>query len=122
MKLIEIIQGFLRHLKAHLLPRILRKMDPEIDDATLQEDLIYLDSSKIFFKDDRLYTHRIMRIKYTTYNTRRNEDIIHLDMDQCNVMILNPSYSRGSPGHPFSYGKVIGILHAEVGYVGCIGR
>ncbi|TEB31005.1 hypothetical protein FA13DRAFT_1629839, partial [Coprinellus micaceus] len=120
--LIKTIQGFLRHLKSHLLPRILRVMDPEIDDKTLQEDLRYLDSSKIVFKDDRIYTHRIMRIKYTTYDTRKDEDIIHLDTDQCNVMILNPAYSRGSLGHPFSYGKVIGILHAEVGYVGCIGH
>ncbi|TEB23227.1 hypothetical protein FA13DRAFT_1640158, partial [Coprinellus micaceus] len=114
--------GFLRHLKAHLLPRILRAMDPKIDDKTLQEDLRYLDSSNIVFKDDRIYTHRIMRIKYTTYDTRRDEDIIHLDTDQSNVMILNPTYSRGSPSHPFSYGKVIGILHANMGYVGSIGR
>lgn len=63
-----------------------------------------------------------MRIKYTTYDTRRDEDIIHLDTDRCNAMFLNPLHSFGSSSHPFSYGKVIGILHGEVGYVGDIGR
>ena len=37
-------------------------------------------------------------------------------------MFLNPRYSYGSADHPFVYGKVIGILHAEVSYVGDIGR
>ena len=59
-----------------------------------------------------------MRIKYTTYDTRRDEDIVHLDTTQCNVMFLDPAFKYGSPGHPFKYGKVIAILHADVGYVG----
>ncbi|KAJ2912731.1 hypothetical protein MD484_g7681, partial [Candolleomyces efflorescens] len=62
-----------------------------------------------------------MRIKYTTYNARRDEDIVHVETDRCNVMLLNPEYSRGSPLHPFRYAKVIGILHAEVGHAGSIG-
>lgn len=64
-----------------------------------------------------------MRIKFMTYDARRDEDIIHLETDQCNVMILNPEYSYStSSGHPFRYGKVLGILHADVGYVGSLGR
>jgi hypothetical protein len=68
-----------------------------------------------------------MRIKYTTYDTRRDEDIIHLDTAQCNVMLQDHTYSYkpteppGSP-HPFRYCKVIAILHADVGYMGEIGR
>ena len=63
-----------------------------------------------------------MRIKYTTYDTRRDEDLIHLDTEQTNIMLLNPAYSYGSSLHPFIYGKVIAILHAEVAYVGDIAR
>ena len=115
-------QGFLRTLKDHLLPRFLHAVDPSAKDETIQDDLRHLDSSNIVFKNNRIYTHRIMRIKYTTYDTRRDEDIVHLDTSQCNVMMLNPEYSYGSAGHPFSYGKIVGILHAEVGYVEGFGR
>lgn len=64
-----------------------------------------------------------MRLKYTTYDTRRDEDIIHIETDQCNIMVLNPDYSYPATStHPFRYGKVLGILHADVGYIGSIGR
>jgi hypothetical protein len=63
-----------------------------------------------------------MRIKFTTYDARRDEDIIHLDTDQSNVMLLNPGYTHGGTSHPFRYGKVIAILHADVGFVGEVGR
>lgn len=62
-----------------------------------------------------------MRLKYTTYNARRDEDIIHLDTDQSNIMMLNPSYTYGSPGNPFKYCKVMAILHAEVSYIAELG-
>ncbi|TEB21218.1 hypothetical protein FA13DRAFT_1800109 [Coprinellus micaceus] len=110
------------NLKEHALPRFLRAIDSELGDATLQEVLQYLDSSNVVFKDERIYTHKIMCIKYTTYDTRKDEDIIHLDTDQCNVMFLNLQYSPGSSHHPFVYGKVIGVLHAQVGFVGDFGH
>ncbi|KAJ3518588.1 hypothetical protein NMY22_g13601 [Coprinellus aureogranulatus] len=113
---------FVRNLKAHLLPRFIRGLNPNLEGQALQDTIQALDWSNIVFKDDRLYTHKIMRIKYTTYDARRDEDIIHLDTPQCNVMFLDQSYSYKTPGHPFTYGKVVGILHAEVGYVGDVGR
>lgn len=61
-----------------------------------------------------------MRIKYTTYDARRDEDIIHLETNQCNIMVHNGDYAI--PAYPFRYGKVLGVLHAEVGYIGDIGR
>ena len=115
-------QTFVRNLKQYLVPRFLRAFDPTVTDATLQEAALYLNWSNVVIKDDRIYTHKIMRIKYTTYDARRDEDIIHLDTEQTNVMLLNPAYSYGSPIHPFSYGKVIAILHAEVAFVGDIAR
>lgn len=97
-------------------------MKPDLEGQALVEAIQRLDWSQLIFKNDRIYTHKIMRIKYMTYDTRRDEDVIHLDTPQCNVMFLNQDYSYGGPNHPFTYGKVIGILHAEVSYVGDIGR
>lgn len=63
-----------------------------------------------------------MRLKYRTYDARRDEDIIHLETDQSNLMILNPSYSYTSSANPFKYCRVIAILHAEISYISDIGR
>ncbi|KAJ2920916.1 hypothetical protein H1R20_g16181, partial [Candolleomyces eurysporus] len=113
--------SFIRNLKQHLLPRFFAAAEPNLDAQQLSEGIQAQEWANIILKDNRFYSHKIMRIKYTAYNTRRDEDIIHLDTDRCNVMLVNPEYTRGSSLHPFFYAKVIGILHAEVGYVGSVG-
>lgn len=59
-----------------------------------------------------------MRVKYTTYDARREEDVIHVDTPQCNVMLLDADKLQGSDRHPYAYTRVIGIFHAKVSYVG----
>ncbi|KAF6741945.1 hypothetical protein DFP72DRAFT_1082869 [Ephemerocybe angulata] len=122
-----VCKTFIRDLKEHLLPRFVTAELPGIEPGDLAEIIQNqeLDWSNVTLKGERFHSHKIMRIKYTTYEARRNEDIIHLDTDQCNIMLLDPEYSYGpisSSNHPFRYGKVIGIYHANVGYIGPIGR
>ncbi|KAF5319997.1 hypothetical protein D9611_011026 [Ephemerocybe angulata] len=117
--------SFVRNLKKHLLPRFIAAINPGLTGQSLDNISQWQDWSSIALKNDRFYTHKIMRIKYTTYDARRNEDIIHLDTDQCNAMLIDPGYSYDNPNssqHPFKYCKVIGILHAEVAYIGEMGR
>ncbi|KAF5332762.1 hypothetical protein D9611_005092 [Ephemerocybe angulata] len=123
--------NFIRELKNHLLPRFIAAQLPGITKPQVEEVIRVeqLDWSNVVLKSDKLYSQKIMRIKYTTYEARRNEDVIHLDTEQSNVMLLQPEYSYHSGDdsstlapHPFRYAKVIGILHAEVGYVGEMGR
>lgn len=117
------MQMFIRNLKQYLLPRFIAMVLPHLDGPALESLTRRQDWSRLVLKKDRIYTHQIMRIKYTTYDTRRDEDIIHLDTEQCNVMLLNPHYTRSSPSqHPFRYAKVIAVCHADVGYVGDMGR
>ena len=60
-----------------------------------------------------MYKHSIMRINYTMYNVRRNEDVIHSDTTHCNVMVLDPTtFSE----HSFWYACILGIFHANVIY------
>ncbi|KAJ3535522.1 hypothetical protein NMY22_g6451 [Coprinellus aureogranulatus] len=110
---------FVRNLKQYLLRRFISATMPHLDSASLANLVQTQDWSRLVLKKDRLYSHQIMRIKYTTYDTRRDEDIVHLDTAQCNVMLLNPdySYSASQSGHPFRYCRVMAILHAEVGYI-----
>ena len=57
-----------------------------------------------------------MRVYYTTYDVRRDEDVIHPGTAHCNVMVLNPTVSPSE--HPFWYARVLGIFHANVIYTG----
>lgn len=111
-------QDFIPKLKQHLLPRILWLLgheelpsDPDAwTDVVLEED-------------DRIYSHKIMRMTFTTYDVRRDEDVIHVDTPQCNVMLLNAEYdARCSASvdrsHPYLYAKIVGIYHANVRYLG----
>lgn len=61
-----------------------------------------------------------MRIAFVSYDTRIGNDIIHIQSPQHNVMLLNPKYSADSQSteHPYIYCEVLGILHANVSYIG----
>lgn len=85
-----------------------------------------MDATRVFFKNHRIYSHKIMRVRYMTYDVRRGEDVLHIDGDVCNIMIANPKF-KGSKGQdrvgdkdisPYLYARVLGIYHGEVGYSG----
>ena len=71
------------------------------------------DWNAVHLNQDCMYKHSIMRINYTMYNVRRNEDVIHSDTTHCNVMVLDPTTSSE---HSFWYARVLGIFHANVIY------
>lgn len=70
----------------------------------------------MLFKSDRMYAHNIMRINYTTYDVRRAQDVINPSSSHNNIMIL--ADASDSPAHPFVYGRVLGIFHVNVVYIG----
>lgn len=85
------------------------------------EDLC--DWTKIVFDTERLYTHKTMRIRYTTYDVRSEVDVIHVDSSQCNVMLLNSMFKgeQTTPRNcPYLYGRAIGIFHANVSFIGLL--
>lgn len=61
-----------------------------------------------------------MRVRYTTYDLRREEDLIRSHGAKSNIMIINPEcfHRHGEQVHPFRYGRVLGIYHANAIYVG----
>jgi hypothetical protein len=75
----------------------------------------------ILFKHDRIYSHSLMRINYTTYDVRRSQDVINASTSHCNVMLLADSSSdslNSTPRHPFNYARVLGVHHVNVIYAG----
>ena len=84
-------------------------------------DELSCSTDSILFKHDRIYEHSIMRVNYTTYDTRRSQDVLHVSTSHCNVVVLNHPHNGDQdsmPTHPFLYARVLGIYHANVVYVG----
>jgi hypothetical protein len=72
-----------------------------------------------------MYKHRIFRINYTTYDIRRDQDVINPGTSHCNIMMFADSAPNGdapgvtSPAHyHFLYARVLGVYHVNVVYVG----
>ncbi|TEB40253.1 hypothetical protein FA13DRAFT_1572898, partial [Coprinellus micaceus] len=72
----------------------------------------------ILLRDNRIYSHKLLKVNYTTYDIRRDQDILHVETPQCNVMMLNDQYSLDtrSTEHPYIYGRLLGVFHANVSY------
>ncbi|KAG2087624.1 uncharacterized protein F5147DRAFT_781269 [Suillus discolor] len=101
------VQNFLPKLKQHLLQRIHKLTDISSEDT-----------KTIIIKDYHLYHHNIARFNYTMYDVHRAQDIVNPCTSHCNVMVLSSDNDMGLEGHRFIYGKVLGVYHVNVIYVG----
>jgi hypothetical protein len=112
------IQDFMPVLRAHLLPRIHRKNGATgFKDGTCgTPEMEQKQLDGILFKADRIYSHKIVRFYYTTYDVRRAEDVINPNTPHQNVMLL--ADEKDPSAHPFLYARVLGIFHVNVVYVG----
>ncbi|KAI0741837.1 hypothetical protein C8Q80DRAFT_1110314 [Daedaleopsis nitida] len=104
------IKTFLPRLYEHLAARILgdESMYSEGEEFTQEQ----LDGIRIL--DDRLYKHQYFRINYTTYDLRREQDVIH-PRRQADIMVLSPEWDTS---HPYWFARVLGIFHAKARYDG----
>ncbi|KZP10392.1 hypothetical protein FIBSPDRAFT_708239, partial [Athelia psychrophila] len=118
------IKAFLPKLKSHLLPRILSilKGQEGINVESLPSPgTCDADEVLILGKHNRIYEHRILRVNYTTYDVRRDQDMINAHSAHCNIMVLSrdQSLNDSDPGAlSYRYGRVLGTYHAKVIYNG----
>lgn len=106
-------QDFMPKLKQHLLPRVLLTQN-------LQPDPVGQDPwVRVVLQHNCLFSHKLLRVNYTTYDIRRAQDVIHVGTSQCNVILLNSAYCAETWGsvHPYLYAKVLGVFHANVGFL-----
>jgi hypothetical protein len=66
---------------------------------------------------ERLYTHKIMRVNYTTYDCRRDQDTLNTRTHP-DFMVLSHEEEDESSSHPYWYGRILGIFHAQIRHVG----
>lgn len=120
-------QDFVPKLKRHILPRIERTIRREKSLASTSglvqgepSSRIPADVDGLSFKHNRMYTHNILRVNYTTYDVRRAQDTINPRTTHCNALFL--AENGDNPGtfgnHPFLYGQILGIYHVNVIYSG----
>ena len=71
---------------------------------------------QIHIRKTRIYVHQVMRVNYTTYDMRRNQDSVS-PRSHPDIMVLAPDEPDGSAAkHPYKYGRIYGIYHAVVEY------
>ncbi|KAJ3538280.1 hypothetical protein NMY22_g5229 [Coprinellus aureogranulatus] len=130
---------FLAKLKAHLLPRIRNALlkearaDPETygyalpvleqlvrEDPSACSEVSLLDRDRIFIDKDRLYRHEILNVNFTSYEGRREQDILNPKTSRRDFMCLidQDVTEATSPRHRFCYARLLGVYHANVVYTG----
>ncbi|KDR80175.1 hypothetical protein GALMADRAFT_62788 [Galerina marginata CBS 339.88] len=107
------LKNFLPRLKDHLLARLLG--NPE---ASEELKCTPADRATVIINKNRIFRHRVMRVNYTTYDLRRDQDSIN-PRTHPDIMVLSGETEENSEEpHPYWYARVIGIFHAQVLHVG----
>ena len=99
-------QDFVPRLKDHLLGRLLDK-DYDGDETVFSD----ADRNTVRLVDNRIYSAKVLRVNYTTYNVRRDQDSMNPRTDQCDVMVQSPE--TGPNAHPYWYARVLGVFRAR---------
>jgi hypothetical protein len=97
-------QDFTLRLREYLLVQ----MQPEL---ALLPSLSREQRMSVLFKDNCLYEHATARVHFTTYDLRRDQDIINPSSDKNTIMIYLPDQPNN---HPWAYARVLGIFHTTV--------
>ena len=61
--------------------------------------------------DNRMYSLQLLRVNYTTYDVRRDQDLVNT-RTHSDVMVL--SHEDDPQAHPYWYAQVLGIFHLRV--------
>ncbi|KAG6380707.1 hypothetical protein JVT61DRAFT_5085 [Boletus reticuloceps] len=98
-------RDFLPRLKDHLLARA-RGLTYDGDEHDFSDNDRYC----INIKDNQIYHHALLRVNYTTYDLRREQDTIN-PLTRPDIMVLSHEDERS---HPYWYARVIHIFHVMV--------
>lgn len=111
---LHVPQNFIPDLNDHLLARILEQGFNGEEHHFTDEERSHLTIAK-----GRMYRHKILRVNYTTYDMRRDQDTIS-PRTRPDIMVLNPGEDDISErrAHPYWYARVCGIFHVNVEYTG----
>ncbi|KIO27586.1 hypothetical protein M407DRAFT_23129 [Tulasnella calospora MUT 4182] len=99
------LRGFLADLKNHLLGRLHnRPFDGEETDFGFDE------RDNLIIKDNIIHQHAYLRINYTTYDVRRDQDIINPRIPSRSFVMV----PAAAGDHPYWYARVLGIYDLQI--------
>jgi hypothetical protein len=84
------------------------------DEVEYSED----DRDTIQFVGHSLYRHKTLRVNYTTYDLRRQQDSINPRTHPDILLLSHEELSDHADAHPYWYARVIGIFHVDVLHTG----
>jgi hypothetical protein len=101
------LQNFLPKLKDHILEQLLGipENENEFSDA---------DRATITFKNNRIFEHKVVRLNYTTYDMRRNQDSCN-PRTHADIMTLSAD-PNDRMENPYWFARIVGIYHTEAVY------
>ncbi|KAK1216806.1 hypothetical protein PQX77_020558 [Marasmius sp. AFHP31] len=99
-----VIKDFRAKLYRHLISRIL-----DVDPSSIPDTELY----RLSLVSDRFYRHRRFRLHYTSYDCRRKQETIGYRR-RPHIMTLADT---PVDSHPYLYGRVLGIYHADIFYL-----
>ncbi|KIK26402.1 hypothetical protein PISMIDRAFT_274760 [Pisolithus microcarpus 441] len=105
------LKDFLPRLKAHILGRLLGT-EPGIGE---EQEFTQAQHNTLIIIKNRLYRHKILRVNYTSYDLRRDQDSLN-PRTHADVMVL--SHETEENPHPYWYARIIGIFHLDVRFNG----
>ena len=91
-------QGFYHKLAGHLISELL------LDGLSIEPG----DYACFMVFNNIIYVHKALRINFTTYDNRRDQDMIN-PCTHSDVMMLS-----SDSNHPYCYARVLGIYHASI--------
>jgi hypothetical protein len=74
--------------------------------------------NRLIIINNRIYKHKVLRVNYTTYDLRREQDSLN---SRTHADFMTLSHEDDIPDHkrfPYWFGRIIGIFHTMVRYQG----
>ena len=106
------LKDFIPKLKDHILGRLLGYDYDETNFSTEERNAIRI-------LNNRIYASKVLRVNYTTYDMRRDQDSMN-PRTHCDVMVNSCETKKRA--HPFWYARVLGVFHLDVLHTGASAR
>lgn len=105
----EFTQDFIPLLRSHLIGRLTGQ-----EYTGDEREYSTTERFNLQIEDNRIYEHKVLRVNYTTYDMRRDQDSIN---PRTHPDIMALSHEDEDDDHPYWYARVVGIYHANVRYL-----
>ncbi|TEB12649.1 hypothetical protein FA13DRAFT_1823627 [Coprinellus micaceus] len=104
--------NFYDDLCSHILARLTLPQQERSDAEFSQDDL-----ARIVFDKGLMYRHKVLRSNYTTYDMQREQDSTNPNSTHTDLMFHShedPDPGSGLKPHPYWYGRLCGVYHADI--------